>query len=585
MHAMNANVSKQHNSAPPKKNRKPLVWGGVGAAVLTGLLGSAMAVSFSANDGRLANNVVIDGQNVGGLTGEEALQKLQSSVAPRQLTVNLAGQSWKLSGEKIGWKRDFSQALAEAEKYTAEQSMGERLQGLWQERPPVEWKSSSSVQREQVEQLLRQVAQPLEVAPEDGELKYNAREDRYEVVGGKDGKKADLKRAIAELEANPDAEALDLQLLPQETAASPASLQRQADSANALLRPFEVKLSDGGRSAHLTAGQVANLFDVTANGIVADEEAIKKAFDGLVRQLDRAPSPARYVRQGGVLVPREGKMGHQVEQSSAWNSFKTDVLNASNSSSTWLSHNSNSGVTAAELPDPEQLELVASGWSTYDGSSAARRTNIKVAGELIDGYVVPTDGVFSFLDAVGSIDRSNGFVDGLIISGGETVDGLGGGVCQVSTTAFRALYNAGLPIVERHSHSYRVPYYEPQTGFEAAVYDPGLDLKMKNDTGAPLLVRVKNDDANSRMVIELWGKRPDREVHVSDAVITQRFGQPATRSVRNANLRPGTSRQVAGGRGGMYMYITRTITENGQSRSERLETRYEPRATVIEHNR
>ncbi|MDO4263188.1 MAG: VanW family protein, partial [Deinococcus sp.] len=159
---------------------------------------------------------------------------------------------------------------------------------------------------------------------------------------------------------------------------------------------------------------------------------------------------------------------------------------------------------------------------------------------------------------------------------------LGGGVCQVSTTAFRSLYNAGLPIVERNQHSYRVSYYEPQTGFEAAVYDPGLDLVMKNDTGAPLVVRAINDNANSRLTVELWGKKPRRQVTVSDAVITAQLPAPAPRYVTNRNLAPGEQRYGEGSRPGLYLYITRTIKDAQGTRTERLDTRYEPWAGTIE---
>ena len=239
-------------------------------------------------------------------------------------------------------------------------------------------------------------------------------------------------------------------------------------------------------------------------------------------------------------------------------------------------------ITVAALPDPNKLSLITTGVSTYYHSSPERRTNVANAAAKIDGAVVPAGGTFSFLNTLGSISEDNGFVGGLIISGGRTVDGLGGGVCQVSTTTFRALYQAGMPVVERNQHSYRVGYYEPRVGFEAAVYDPGVDLKMKNDTGGTVLMRAVNNDAQSRLEVQVWGVPQSRSVSVSGATILSSTPHPAPKYIVNPSLRRGSSRQVDWAANGYNLYITRTIKDASGVHTDKVSTSYKPWQAVYE---
>ena len=139
-------------------------------------------------------------------------------------------------------------------------------------------------------------------------------------------------------------------------------------------------------------------------------------------------------------------------------------------------------------------ELVASGTTYFAGSSAARVRNIEVAAEKFDGVVIPPGESFSFNQHVEDVTGANGFEDSLIIWGDRTAVGVGGGVCQVSTTIFRAAYAGGLPIVERYNHGYVVDWYgEP--GLDATIYTPTVDFRFRNDTDAYLLVEPVVDSA------------------------------------------------------------------------------------------
>ena len=117
-------------------------------------------------------------------------------------------------------------------------------------------------------------------------------------------------------------------------------------------------------------------------------------------------------------------------------------------------------VSSKDLPALGIKELIGTGTSTFVGSTQERATNIRVAANLLNGAVVPPGGTFSFLNTMGGIDEAHGFVEGYVIAAERTTRGVGGGVCQVSTTAFRAAFWSGLEIDERNQHSYRVGWYE-----------------------------------------------------------------------------------------------------------------------------
>ncbi len=126
-------------------------------------------------------------------------------------------------------------------------------------------------------------------------------------------------------------------------------------------------------------------------------------------------------------------------------------------------------------------ELVHSETSRFSGSPRERIHNIGVAAAKYDGLLIPPESVFSFNEHLGDVSEEEGYLKTKIIMDGATADGVGGGVCQVSTTLFRAAFWSGLPIVERQAHGYRVGYYEQGTkpGLDATIYSPVVDLEVQ----------------------------------------------------------------------------------------------------------
>src|SRR5205085_12696831 len=178
--------------------------------------------------------------------------------------------------------------------------------------------------------------------------------------------------------------------------------------------------------------------------------------------------------------------------------------------------------TAKALPTLGIVGLVSEGKSSFVGSAAYRITNVKAGAARLDGVLIPPDAEFSFNTQLGAVDESNGFVQGYAVIGNRTQLEWGGGVCQDSTTVFRAAFWAGLPITERHAHPFYISWYnafsfpdgQEGPGMDATIYTGVQDLKFKNDTGHWLLMEAVADEENQVLTVRLYGTKPDRAVSI-----------------------------------------------------------------------
>lgn len=214
-------------------------------------------------------------------------------------------------------------------------------------------------------------------------------------------------------------------------------------------------------------------------------------------------------------------------------------------------------VRTAEVNDLGIIELLGVGRSNFSGSPQNRRHNISVGVAAVNGTLIAPHEEFSLLKTLGDIDAAAGYLPELVIKGNKTVPEYGGGLCQIGTTAFRTALSAGVPILERKNHSYRVRYYEP-AGTDATIYGPKPDFRFLNDTGASLLfqARVEGDDA----VFELWGSSDGRIATTTTPVIYNIVRPPPTKIVESTELKPGQKRCTESPHSGADASFTYTVT-------------------------
>ncbi len=236
-------------------------------------------------------------------------------------------------------------------------------------------------------------------------------------------------------------------------------------------------------------------------------------------------------------------------------------------------------ITTESVNDFGIKELLAEGRSLFARSIPSRVFNITLSASRINGVLVPPGQVFSFNKALGDVSFFTGYQKAYVIKEGKTVLGDGGGVCQVSTTFFRALLLAGLPIVERNQHSYRVGYYEQDSppGFDATIYIPSVDLKFKNDTGNYILIQTSVDPNNMSLTFSLYGTKDGREVSINKPVITNQTPPPPPLYQDDPSLPKGSIKQVDFEAWGAKVSFSRQVIKDGKIIiSDKFDSNYQP---------
>lgn len=236
-------------------------------------------------------------------------------------------------------------------------------------------------------------------------------------------------------------------------------------------------------------------------------------------------------------------------------------------------------VTTQEVNNLGINELIGRGTSTFRGSIASRVFNVGHASGKMNGVLVPPNTVFSFVDTVGDVSKLTGYKEAYIIQNGRTVLGDGGGLCQVSTTLFRAVMNAGLPILERRAHAYRVGYYEQDSspGLDATVYVPTTDLKFKNDTPNTILIQTIFDPKAMTLVFELYGTKDGRVATVTKPVVTNVIAPPEDEYIDDPTLPTGKVNQLEHKAWGATVTFDYTVTRNGETIYEKkFVSKYQP---------
>jgi vancomycin resistance protein YoaR len=217
----------------------------------------------------------------------------------------------------------------------------------------------------------------------------------------------------------------------------------------------------------------------------------------------------------------------------------------------------------ASLNDLGIKESIGFGISHYRGSIPNRALNVGLTAQKINNYLIAPGEEFSFNRAVGPISGETGFRSAYVIKDGRTVLGDGGGVCQVSTTLFRAALDAGLEITRRLQHSYRVGYYEQNTkpGLDATVYSGNVDLRFKNDTENYILMHNTIDASNMVLTTEFFGTSDGRSTEIISHDVWDERPAPAPQYFPDPNLEPGKTVQVDWAVGGVKTRVKNEIRD------------------------
>jgi vancomycin resistance protein YoaR len=238
-------------------------------------------------------------------------------------------------------------------------------------------------------------------------------------------------------------------------------------------------------------------------------------------------------------------------------------------------------------------ELIREEISYFYGSGNERMQNIQAASARFHGVMVGPGEIFSMGQTMGDVSLESGFAEALIIYGGRTIKGVGGGVCQVSTTLFRGVFNIGLPVLERYPHAYRVSYYEMiasgavdsrLAGLDATVYFPLVDLKFKNDTPYWILMETYVNVNARTLTWKFYSTRDGRTVDWTTTGPTNVKPAPPPLFEVNDELKKNQMKQVDWAANGADVTVTRTVWKDGAVWfQDQFTTHYEPWQAICQY--
>lgn len=251
---------------------------------------------------------------------------------------------------------------------------------------------------------------------------------------------------------------------------------------------------------------------------------INEYADNLVQNLKKEPQDAVFKFENGkVLDFLPDKPGYYLDGEKLKNSILRDfpaweMSSEKNIIAELPLIKSEAKIKNNEVNNLGIKELLGRGTSSFRHSSAIRNQNVEKGASIVNRILVAPGETFSFLKNLGDVSLENGFKMAYVIRQGKTELDVGGGICQVSTTLFRAMLNSGLNIISRQNHAYRVSYYEEDTkpGFDATVFIPSPDLKFVNDTKNYVLIQSYYDGVNKKLAYEIYGTSDGRKVEISN---------------------------------------------------------------------
>ena len=481
-------------------------------AIVAGL---GLGLAFAGSPGRIAKGVSVAGVDLGGLTSGQAISKLEaraSTVASVPVVFTAGRRRWRLKPGNLGVEADWAAAVRLAEQHgdgfgplRGFRRLGVRVFGADVSPPTRVW-------RRALDYELTRMGRAVGAPHRDAALVLHGL--RPAVVPGRTGRGLDRKAAAGAI----------VQALVGFERGTPVALPVRVDPptvsagdlapARAQVRTAlsgRIRMSLGSSSWWLQPGQLATLLSLPHGGthsLAIGGPAAGRYFTRLGHGIGRPPRDATFrVLDSGRVFVVPSRLGRVIDVPATRTNMLAAVLSPTSRSARVVVTTQDAKRTTAQVR-AMGITTRISRYETIYGGDPNRIHNVQLVARLIDGKLVAPGATFSFNRATGARTAAKGFLTAPVIINGEVTTGLGGGVCQVSTTVFNAAYEAGLQITGRTNHALYISHY-PQ-GRDATVDYPDVDLKFVNDTPHWLLLRTFVGSYS--LVVDLYGAPIHRRV-------------------------------------------------------------------------
>lgn len=528
-------------------------------------------IYFSVFQGRIYPNIYVAGIELGGLSQEEALKTLGGEITtPEKLRLSNDSQNFEISATDVGFSYDLKDTVERAYNLTRTGNIVyDSLHRLKLLIRPSSFGITTKFDEDKLSKYISIVSGQDSIEAIDPKISLIS--GKVKVEKGSPGTEVDQKELRARIGAN-------FSLLKFETIKIPV---KQIDNTLS-----EVEVENAKKFAESFIGKRLvvsfEYINITFNDSDLikflnpkggyDDRVVNKTVNIVAEKIQRPPQNPKFnFENGRVNEFLPAKDGVELKSSEFRDELVKNLEGLRETTEKSLTITPPTNLTPPTLTTDKVnnlgiKELIGRGFSTYYHSIPSRVHNVSLAASKINGTLVAPGETFSFNETLGDVSQFTGYKQAYIISGGKTILGDGGGVCQVSTTLFRALLNSGLPILERTSHAYRVGYYEQNSppGLDATVYGPTPDLKFTNDTPAYILIEAQADPRRYTLTFELYGTSDGRVASITKPVVTNVTPPPEDLYQDDPTLPMGTVKQVDFKTWGAKVSFSYTVKRDGQ---------------------
>lgn len=560
-----------------------------GYAVAGALFIAAATIFYLRNFTRsdlIAPGVFIDNISMGQKTKKQAKELVESQPFQEQiLTIEYQGQFWSTPSATLGYKRNADHAVEQAFEVG-------RNGGIWDKIHEIRGKEVrlSSGFRWDVpaaQSWLNTIAEDLRVEGKKPSitLKKSGDPSSLEVQSGIASQEFNTADALAQLkQLTPPFQPIPAQVIRTETTTD-IGLKLATQRAAAFIGKKASYRADG-KNFRLSDQDIIKLMEPDGGWNIPLLTAMLQQWGKKVNRSPQEPELEIIDNKVKKFVPPLNGQELKIEDAASKLTKSLDDLEFSPDAST------SATLLVTERPPQKSLESIntlgikekiGEAESFYHHSIPGRVHNVSLTASRINLALIAPGETFSFNKRLGEVSRRTGFRPAYVISGGRTVLGDGGGVCQVSSTTFRLALNAGLPIVERKGHSYRVSYYEENAlpGLDATVYAPSPDLKFTNDTGHHILIYSETFPDDYYMYMQMWGASDGRKAQILDHKVYDVTGPGKTIYQEDPTLPRGVKRQVDWSASGAKTSFRYYVTRDGEELSNQIfKTVFQPWSAV-----
>ncbi|MDD2753166.1 MAG: VanW family protein [Candidatus Portnoybacteria bacterium] len=503
-----------------------------GLAALAALFIVCLSLSAlaAANYEKAIAGLTVSGFRVGGTDKNKLKELLAAQIVEfndQKFSLIYGGETWNLSPDDFGVKIDAGKTAAEAlaaGRGPALTAMAEQIKTLFAGRDLPLAYFVNSPKFDSALDIFAKIETPVK----NSSLKYDAQKNDFVVLPAQNGVVVDKEKLLADILTafGKPTQNIYLSLTEQKASVSEKEMAQIVAQAVKIVdnAPYFLQSADSTwriDKSNLTGWiSAAPSSDNSEKALLTlDTEQISDFLIPLSASVNREPTDAKLTLENGELkfaiLSRDGQ---KLNIETSAKKIADDIL-AGKKNIYLITDSVEPKISNFNTKELGLLTLIGKGESNFSGSPANRRINIKVGATKLNGFLIKPGEEFSFSQNIGDIDAPNGWVPELVIKNRQTIPEYGGGLCQISTTLFRAAINSGLKITERHPHAYPVHYYDPP-GFDATVYPPNPDLKLLNDTPGHLLLQTKIE--GNKLTFEIYGTNDGRQVKVKGPFATQK---------------------------------------------------------------